>query len=143
MVQAVFSNWYAPTDLSISYNSTPSFSGSAETDLIFQEQDSGLTIPSSSLGITWCDNAQSSTTHGCDQTYMRLRSPDGYRIFAGSVTCHEIGHAVGLLHGPNSAFPDGSAVGVNDIARLGCMVNENDYPAYLSTDEAHQIDLTY
>lgn len=136
-VQDVLADQYSPTDLAIHYDSTPVFSGDAETDLIFQEADTGMPIPEASLGITWCEAAAPAYCE-CDQTYMRLDGPDGYRIEGGSVTCHEIGHAVGLVHGTEaSPAQDPGAF------KLGCMVNENVFPTNLGAASAHQIDIHY
>jgi len=35
VVQQVLANQYAPTDLTVNYDSTPTFSGSGETDIIY------------------------------------------------------------------------------------------------------------
>ncbi|MGA4541318.1 hypothetical protein ACPA54_15155 [Uniformispora flossi] len=84
----------------------PVYEGDAETDIIFQTGplDEGV------AGQTWCDDAV--TPLKCDQHYVRFNTnyPSQY------LTCHEMGHAVGLMHGPE-AYP---ALDIND-ARLACM----------------------
>jgi hypothetical protein len=50
VVNDVMSRQYNPTDLSVSYDSTPVFSGSAETDVVYEESSAGL--PSSLDGYT-------------------------------------------------------------------------------------------
>lgn len=76
---------------------------------------------------------------------MRIISPDGYRIFGGSVACHEAGHGVGLLHGNDSAFNVSpfNPLGTNDITRLGCMVSEDDFPSNTSAASRHLINGQY
>lgn len=151
-VESVLAAQYGnPTDLVIHYDSTPVWSGSGQTDFIYQEAEPGLTIPSGTLGVTWCDAASSplADDYRCDQTWMRIGTPnnsgDGYRIFGGSVACHETGHAVGLVHGSEAsmnASPYGP-VGTNDITRLGCMVSEDDFPANTSATAREQINQRY
>lgn len=138
-LEDILADEYAPTILTIHYDSTPVFSGSGETDLILQEAEAALPLPGQGiLGVTWCNDAVSSELWECDQTYIRIASPDGYRIHGGSVTCHEIGHAVGLVHGNNaSPWVDPGA------ARLGCMVNEDEFPNDLGAASTHQINLVY
>jgi hypothetical protein len=90
MVNNVMTNQFGPTDLSISYDSTPSFSGTAETDVIYQEG----TVPGSDNGMTWCNDDIGGWK--CDQQYVRI---EGAGAYAPGLTCHETGHAVGLVHG--------------------------------------------
>jgi hypothetical protein len=136
-LRTVLLNEYVPTDLALTYDSTPVFSGDAETDVIYQEAESALPLPSGVYGVTWCNGA-APAYYECDQTYVRIVSPDGYRRYSGSIACHETGHAVGLVHG-NDASP---RLDPGD-ARLGCMVNEDEFPSDLGTDSTHLINLTY
>lgn len=111
-VRATMNNDYEPTDLSVSYDSSPSFSGSAETDIIYQEGSTN--IPSSSDGVTWCNDAVDGNGLRCDQQYVRIR---GHGAYTRGMSCHETGHAVGLLHG-SDASPRLSKTD----SRLGCLV---------------------
>ncbi|MFF9915620.1 hypothetical protein [Streptomyces sp. NPDC013457] len=123
---------YAPTDLVISYDSSPSFSGDAETDHIWQEGSTGL--PSDVLGMAWC-NDPNGTGYKCDQHYIRIR---GGGWIDPSLTCHEMGHGVGLVHGSH-AYPQRSAT---DRAAMGCMIAEG-YETTLGTNNINNINATY
>ncbi|MEU2726023.1 hypothetical protein [Streptomyces smyrnaeus] len=113
IVRKMLRNEYSPTDLAIHYESSPTFSGDNETDTIWQEGSSGL--PSSAIGMTWCDD-DSGPFFSCDQHYIRIR---GNGVYDGSVTCHEMGHAVGLTHG-SDAWPK-----INDEdPLLACMIRQ-------------------
>src|SRR5690606_11205858 len=71
------------------------FTGSAETDIIYQEGP----VPSQNDGYTWCDDPVDGTFYKCDQQFIRIE-PGAYKQ---GLTCHETGHAVGLLHGMGSS----------------------------------------
>jgi hypothetical protein len=130
---------YSPTDLAIHYDSSPVFSGTAQTDIVYQESEAALPLPSGYRGMTWCNDDVGSEAYECDQQYVRIQSPDGYRIFGGGLACHETGHAVGLLHG-SEAYPVISSADT----RLGCMMNGvATLPSGLGSDQVHQINLTY
>ena len=138
-VRAMLAAQYSPTDLAIHYDSSPVFSGTAQTDVVYQEQEAAMPLPAGLRGIAWCNDDVPTQRSKCDQTYIRIQSPDGYRIFGGGLACHETGHAVGLLHGNNAA----PAIEPDD-ARLGCMQNEvATLPAGLGSDQVHQINNTY
>ncbi|WP_405615952.1 hypothetical protein OG292_21915 [Streptomyces sp. NBC_01511] len=94
VVQKMMSSEYAPTDLSISYDSTPTWSGSGETDIYYAE----AAVPGSYVGAAWCNDP--SSTYRCDQTYIRI---EGGGQYTTGRSCHETGHAVGLVHGAESA----------------------------------------
>jgi hypothetical protein len=106
VVWDVLFDQFAPTHLTVTHDTTPNYSGGAETDLIFKES----AVPGSNEGITWCNDPLGLYT--CDQHYVDLE-PGHY---TRGLTCHESGHAVGLLHGHNSSPP----VSQTD-SRLGCM----------------------
>ena len=128
---------YGPTDLVLTYDSSPVFSGDAETDIVYQEAESGLALPAGLLGAMWCNGA-AQAFYECDQAYVRIVSSDGYRIHDGSVACHETGHAVGLVHGDDAS----PRLNVEDN-RLGCMESGAQFPAGLGASSAHLINATY
>jgi hypothetical protein len=131
IVHNVLSNVYGPTDLAVSYDSTPSYSGSAETDIIFEESSTGLS--SSAAGMTFCNNA--ADTLRCDQQYVRIL-PGGY--YTPGRVCHETGHSVGLLHG-SSASPRKA----NTDRQLGCMRTPSGDDDVLQANNIENINATY
>lgn len=98
---------YNPTDLVVAEDTTPTYSGTSETDLIFKESG----VPGTADGITWCNDPISE--YQCDQHYVDIQ-PDLYS--SRGLICHEAGHAVGLTHGAQ-------AYGVQSQTdpALGCM----------------------
>lgn len=99
---------YTPTDLTVSYVASPSYSGSSETDIIYQQG----TIPGDFVGIAWCDDSIGGDL--CDQHYVRFADPNP----TVALSCHETGHAVGLTH-PDNADPDQPS----DDTLFGCLVS--------------------
>jgi len=97
-VQAAMTRWDNATDLSIAYDSSPVFSGAGDTDVVYQEGDTGV---ESAVGLTWCDDPQDGTNYLCDQQYVRIR---GNGAITETTAAHETGHAFGLTHGAQ-AFP--------------------------------------
>lgn len=102
---------YASTDLSVTYDSSPVYSGSGETDIIYQTAnlDAGV------YGLTWCDDAVNSSSWECDQQYVRFNSDSGTPMDA-VLACHESGHAVGVMHGVFGS----PSVASNDTSIMGC-----------------------
>ncbi|MFF7329070.1 hypothetical protein ACIQU5_03500 [Streptomyces sp. NPDC090306] len=98
----------SPTDIAVSYPSSASYSGSSETDIVYQQ--SGSSMSGTTIGITWCDDAVSSTK--CDQQYVRFR----YDSVDSELACHETGHALGLTHGAQASPKVGQT-----NSSLGCM----------------------
>jgi hypothetical protein len=131
VVNSVMSNVYNPTDLNTSYDSTPVFSGSSETDVVYEESAAGMS--SSADGTTFCNNA--ATTLKCDQQYIRIR-PSGN--FTKGLVCHETGHAVGLTHGD-----DASPRKRNSDEALGCMETPVSADEGLQTNNIENINATY
>ena len=106
------------------------FSGAGETDIIYQEGP----VPSNYIGYTWCDDATNGTFYACDQHYIRI-APGEYDI---GLTCHETGHAVGLMHG-GAASPN---VGAQSNL-LGCLKNPPPNNEGLGANNRDNIDATY
>lgn len=119
---------YGSTDLNPSYDSTPQYSGQAETDIIYQRGSlEGF------IGYAWCEDADDGNQ--CDQHYVRFRSNVS---MTGHLACHETGHAVGLTHGIH-AHPSIS----NTTGSLGCMVTPADVSkTTLGANNRSQIDAT-
>jgi hypothetical protein len=99
-VQAAVTNIYNPTDLTVTFDSTPTYSGSAETDIIFQEGSTNFP-DANTVGVTWCNSPVVSSIHQCDQTNILIR---GLGNYSETSVSHEMGHAVGLVH-PSAASP--------------------------------------
>lgn len=115
------SDSYEGTDLDVAYDSTPVFSGTGETDIVYRSVPRDF-YHDYTIGWTWCDDvAGTGIQHKCDQAYVNIRYPnDGY--YNGRwLACHETGHAVGLMHGEDS-----SPVWDNYDARLQCMIKGRD-----------------
>lgn len=130
IVRAMLASEYSPTDLAVSYDSTPSWSGSAETDIYYSEG----AVPGSDEGITFC-NDNSPGNYKCDQQYVRI---EGGGYYTPGLSCHETGHAVGLLHG-NLSYP---AVPMQD-SRLGCMKKSVSYSEGLGANQKTNINTVY
>ncbi len=94
-VRATLDGSYDPiSGISIAYVTTPSYSGSSETDIVYQQGS----MPAPNLaGVYWCDDAVDGYLYKCDQGYVRFVTSTTYERRA--LTCHETGHAFGLLHG--------------------------------------------
>jgi hypothetical protein len=131
---ALDNSFAATASLSVSYPSTPDYSGASETDIIYQQG----TMPGSGIiGITWCNDDVDSAVYKCDQTYIRFTTSTTYEHRA--LTCHETGHAVGLTHGAQ-AYP----VTSNTDPVLGCMRTPYDVDVYtLGTNNVAEINATY
>lgn len=122
---------FDPTDLDVSYDSTPSYTGSAETDVIYQ---SSSVIPPQLVGITWCNSAASYLR--CDQEYVRTLAGNP----SHNLICHESGHAVGLTHGDDAdPYQDPHS------PVLGCMRNPENYitSPTLGSHNVSEINATY
>lgn len=121
---------FGGTDLSLKFPLSPSYTGSSETDIIYQV---GSGVPSGSDAFTWCDDANSDTR--CDQHYVRFRSSS---VVVTGLVCHESGHAVGLTHG-QAASPRLSQTD----NRLGCMVTPTGSDRRLGPNSYYWINATY
>ncbi|MCG5435158.1 hypothetical protein [Micromonospora foliorum] len=132
MVSDTLASEYSPTDLAIHYDSTPVFSGSGETDIIYQEGSTNM--PSSANGATWCNAVGGDSVYDCDQQYIRIRG--GH--YNKGLVCHETGHAIGLVHG-SQANP---ALSQTD-GRLGCMQSPVDIYESLGSNNIDNINATF
>jgi hypothetical protein len=130
-VRYVMANYYRPTDLSVTYDSSPVFSGDAETDVIYQEG----AVSNGFDGYTWCNDDSPSPKYECDQTYIRIR---GAGVYTNGLTCHETGHSVGLLHGANS-----NPTTSNGDDDLGCMQTPVGSTTPLGANQRNRINNTY
>lgn len=128
VVRDMLSSQYVPTDLAIIYDTTLKTSGSGETDTIWQEGD----VSGSATGRTWCDDPVG--IRRCDQHYIRIEP--GH--FNRGLTCHEMGHAVGLTHG-GDAYPSVS----NQLASLACMRTPVSTTDVLGPHNRDQINVNY
>lgn len=122
---------YNGTNLNTTNVTGAVYSGTSETDIIYQQGSSGFA--SGIIGINWCNNAAGGTWQ-CDQQYVKFRSAAGRAL-----ACHESGHAVGLLHG----YDSGPRVSSRD-SNLGCMVTPiNNSLPLLGANNVRSINETY
>ncbi|SEC83488.1 hypothetical protein [Streptomyces melanosporofaciens] len=131
-VRSALSTEYSPTHLAIHYDADPVFSGSAETDIVYQEGSKNL--DADSAGVTWC-NGVGSGRYDCDQQYIRIR---GYDAYTKGRVCHETGHAVGLQHGSASQPSLG-----NQDTRLGCLQTPSAPGDHLGSNNKDHINAVY
>jgi len=106
IITNILNGQFNPTDLNVSFASTPVYTGGAETDIIYRLG----AVPSGAIAVAYCDDAID--TRLCDQHYVSFN--DAFPI--ANVICHESGHAVGLTHGQNAAPRL-----ANTDGRLACM----------------------
>jgi hypothetical protein len=129
-IRSVLEGPFEDTVLSISRDGTPSYSGGAETDIIYQQGS----LQSPFIGYTWCNDAVSDTR--CDQHYVRFL----HATPSTKLACHESGHAVGLTHGQDAAPRTG-----NGDDTLHCMQTPIDEvtSATLGDHQKSEITNTY
>lgn len=120
---------YGTTDLNVIFVGGPVYSGTAETDIIYQKTD----LPSGVLGLAWCDDAV--TNYRCDQHFVAFRN--GGTVLK-STACHETGHGVGLLHGV-----DAEPSVPNSSESLRCMRTPATGDELLGSHNADRINATY
>jgi hypothetical protein len=132
VVNDVMLSEYNPTDLQVALDSTPTFSGAAETDVIYQECATDL--PATANGGTWCDDPVNGSIYRCDQQYVRIRAGE----YDYGSTCHETGHSVGLVHGPQAYPVTNQLDGV-----LGCMRNPSTNTLGLGANQIDSINNVY
>lgn len=127
-INATHRNDFNPnTDLTTFYDTTPVFSGTGETDIIYRSNRADFNDQDRNwIGYNYCDDVQSGTLYQCDQSYINFISVG--RTTTWNLACHETGHAVGLMHGFN-ADPE-----LNDTDPiLGCMIT----PVRTTADGSH------
>jgi hypothetical protein len=124
MVETVVTENISPTDLNPDFESSGTYSGGSETDVIVQAYSNAA-----SPGTVWCDDAVSSTQ--CDQHYMLFNTD----LPAYMLTCHEVGHTVGLLHSDQSD----PTLQVNDPP-MGCM---GTYSTVISSHDQALLNIDY
>lgn len=122
---------YARTDLEIHPDGTPKYTGPGETDIIYEEGP----VPGDDEGKTWCNDPILRRNYDCDQQYVRIQGAGHY---TKGLSCHETGHAVGLLHGQD-AYPDYP----NQSQFLRCMRKMPDYDDVLGSNNRSNINHVY
>lgn len=123
---------YNGTDLNTSYDTTPVTSGTGETDIVYRSKPGDFTT--GDTGYTWCNDAVG--YNECDQQYVNFK----YTTTTRPLACHETGHAVGLLHGPN-ASPSGIT---EDDEVMECMMKHTVWAHRgLGPDNAGNINRMY
>lgn len=125
-INSVLNSEFDPTDLSLTIESSGVYSGGSETDVILQYRTD---LAAGLSGQAWCDDSVSSTKF--DQHYAAFDTDSPSYALA----CHEIGHTVGLLHGPQS-YP----AQLDSNSDLGCMGTSG---SSLGSHNADQINATY
>ncbi|MGJ5826836.1 hypothetical protein [Streptomyces ossamyceticus] len=129
-VRVAIQEFHDKTDLKVSYDSSPSWTGDSETDIYYAE----ATVPGSDEGLTWC-NDNSPGAFKCDQQYVRI---EGGGHYSPGLSCHETGHAVGLLHGAEA-----SPTLPNQDSKLGCMKKTPGFADGLGTNNRENINANY
>lgn len=97
---------------------------------------------SNTVGFYFCDDVAGTGAQGrCDQGYVNLRSTTyGSDRKMRALACHEIGHAIGLLH-PDDSSPAKSRTDT----RFQCMMNapSENYPFLGSDPNVANINSVY
>lgn len=138
-VHATLDLTYDATKLNIDYTGINA-TGPEWTDIVYYEDGDGggaWQAPSSSGGQAYCLKRVS--LYACDMAVVIIDVPgwcQTYHAWTGrycsndtevvrSLTCHETGHAVGLLHGSETT----PKISRDNGPRLGCMADMMWYPA--------------
>ncbi|WLQ39713.1 hypothetical protein P8A22_06675 [Streptomyces laculatispora] len=131
VISSALTGYYGPTDLAVSIKSSGTYTGSSETDIVYQAG----ALPATTIGRTWCDDAV--TARKCDQHYVRFNdNTSSIGAINKSNACHESRRAVGLTHGPQAS----PKLGLYDN-RLGCMSYDDVYG--LGSNNIQNINATY
>lgn len=109
-----------PTHAVIEYKSTCVMTGSSETDVVWLDTD----LPGLLRGLAACNDFSNGE---CDQTHVyldpvKLNEGNGDNADTTKTTCHELGHTVGLTHGPgggNNRGNDCMISGERPTANIG------------------------
>lgn len=129
-ISATLYESYDTTDLNVTADSYPVTTGSAETDIIFTQEELG----GSTAGVTRCNDPIGGTVR-CDQMYVTFDVP----LPTQAVACHEVGHAIGLMHGEDAVPPKS-----NTLASLACMKTPTPSDAkYVGSHNVKLINRTY
>lgn len=88
--------WSNNTDITAVYDDTPVFSGPGETDAVWRQ----YVYADDTLGVTTCMDRVDGTRSVCDSHYIEITPVGGW---ISKVTRHEMGHALGLVHGPQAS----------------------------------------
>ena len=128
-VNDVIDGQYRPTDLVMSYDSTPTFSGDAETDWYVQEG----AVSGDAVGRATC-NDPIWWTYRCDQHHITIEP--GYWTYG--LVCHELGHGVGLVHGDMASPTVDMQASV-----LGCMKKRPGSSDGLGSNQVTRINNNY
>lgn len=102
---------FDPTDLIIVWDSTPNYTGSLRTDIIYRRDTN---LPTGVDGAAWCVSERD--TVDCDQHVAVFRDETP----SWAIACHESGHAMGLTHGTETS-PSASNTDID----LQCMMTPN------------------
>lgn len=113
-INVTMADYNRNTDLTTFYDSTPTFSGVGETDVIYRNKVQDFR-DSNTVGYYWCD---STSGRRCDQRYINLRYITNTPAQMRALACHESGHAFGLLH-PDDSSPAKSKTDT----KFECMMN--------------------
>lgn len=110
--------WGDNTDVNVVYDADPTFSGAGETDAVWRQ----FVYSDDTLGVTTCMDRVDGTRNQCDSHYLEISPYGGWNQ---KVTRHEMGHALGLVHGAQAAPVQGQCAARMDIMRAShsCMDN--------------------
>lgn len=138
-INMTMANSYDGTDLSVHFDTTPVYSGSGETDIIYRSKPEDFR-KDDFIGMTWCDDAVSALR--CDQQYINFRYVNQVNR---ALACHETGHAVGLTHGRDAyPRPNSNLKLADKDERLNCMVTPLDADLrFIGDNNVANINSTY